>query len=125
MALKASALKSNEAQKKAISREVSLILARLDDELKVAHEQGKSKASVSIPITFAIPYMSNKDAQRIVYYRVLTSLIDREFNVKISLEEDASIFLVSWLTDEEQEDVNIQHALLAKHTLNRKHKDLT
>jgi hypothetical protein len=125
MSLKASALKNNEAQKKAIAREVGLILGRIDDELKVAHEQGKQKAAVSVPITFSIPYMSNKDAQRHVYYRVLVSLIDREFNVKIMLEEDSSMFLVSWLSDEEQEDVAIQHNLLAKHTLNRKQKDLS
>jgi hypothetical protein len=120
MSIKANVLKSSESQKKAIAKEVNCILAHLDDELKVAHEQGKHFVSATVPITFSIPYMSNTDAQRIVYYKVLTSLIDREFNVKVQLEDNATIFHVRWLSDDEEKDIELQHSLLAKHTINKR-----
>jgi hypothetical protein len=120
MSIKANILKSSDAQKKAIAKEVTLILAHLDDELKIAHEQGKHFVAASVPITFSIPYMSNTDAQRIIYYKVLTSLLDREFNVKVQLEDTATIFHVRWLSDDEEKDIELQHSLLAKHTINKR-----
>ena len=116
MSLKASSLKKNEPQTKAIKKEVSSILRQIDDELKVAHESGKHGCTIMVPINFSIPFMKNKDAQRIIYSMILSSLIDREFNPKIELNENASVFHVSWLSDEEQAEINIQNALLAKYT---------
>ena len=117
MSLKANALKNNEAQKKAVSKELNSILPRIDDEIKLAHEQGKDRAIISLPITFAIPYMKNKDAQRIIYYKILTSLLERDFkNIEIDLKKNATLFYVSWLTEEEQNELVLQHTLLAKHT---------
>lgn len=116
MSLKASALKSNDSQKKAIAREVVNILARIDDELKVAHEQGKHSISTFLPITFSVPYMANKDAQRIVYFKILDSLILREYNVEIELKKDATVYHITWLTRDEKEEIDVQNLLLAKHT---------
>jgi hypothetical protein len=115
MSLKASALKSNEAQKKAIAKEAKSILGHIDDELKIAHDQGKHNVSITLPITFSIPYMSNKDAQRNIYHHVLISLLEREFNVKIALNETYTIFHITWLSDSEQKDIELQNALLAKY----------
>jgi peptide subunit release factor RF-3 len=64
--------------------------------------------------------MSNTDAQRIIYYKVLTSLLDREFNVKVQLEDTSSIFHIRWLSDDEEKDIELQHSLLAKHTINKR-----
>jgi hypothetical protein len=123
--LKASALKNNESQKKAISKEVTAILSHIDDELKVAHEQGKSRVLTGVPITFSVPYMTNKDAQRKIYYHILISLIDRGFNAKIEMRADSTIFHITWLTREEQEELAVQHALLAKHTIKSQTGDLS
>lgn len=120
MSLKANALKSNDSQQKTLAREATLILGHIDDELKLAHDQGKHKVSVSVPITFSIPYMANKDAQRIIYYKVLNSLLERDFYVTIQLEDNATIFHVKWLSDEEEKDIDLQHSILAKYTVSSK-----
>lgn len=120
MSLKASTLKSNEAQKKAIMKEVTSILGHIDDELKSVHEQGRHGVSLTVPITFSIPYMSNADAQRSVYYKILTSLLDREFHVKIELADDQSIFHITWLSEEEAKGIELQNALIAKHSTRKK-----
>ena len=116
MSLKASALKSNDAQKKSIGREVTSILTTIDDELKNAHDQGKHSIIVRAPITFSIPYMNNKDAQRMIYYKILTSLIEREFTVELELQKDISMFHITWLNEEELNELELQNALLAKYT---------
>lgn len=116
MSLKAENLKSNESQKKSLAKEVTGILGRIDDELKVGHEQGKHQIIAALPITFSIPYMSNADAQRIIYYRVLTSLLDREFHVKVSLKDTSTLFIITWLSNDELQDIELQTALLAKHS---------
>jgi len=116
MSLKASSLKYNDQQIKAINKEVSLILGHIDDELKVAHEQGKHNISISLPISFSIPYMNNKDSQRSIYYRVLKSLLDREFNSEIELTQNSTIFHITWLSKDEMRDLEVQNAILAKYT---------
>lgn len=116
MSLKANALKSNDAQKKAVAKEVTSILAHIDDELKTVHEQGRHGVSLTVPIVFSIPYMSNADAQRYIYYKILTSLIDRDFHVKIELLDDKSIFHITWLSDDETKEIELQNAVIAKHS---------
>lgn len=116
MSLRANVLKSNESQKKSISKEVKAILGQIDDELKAAHECGRHEIGISVPITFSIPYMSNADAQRIIYYKILASLLEREFNVEIDLRKNATFFQVTWLSNDELAEVELQNTLLAKHT---------
>lgn len=116
MSIKADSLKSNESQKKAIQKELNAILGHIDDQLKVAHDQGKHAVSESLPITFSIPYMRNKDAQRIIYYKVLTSLLERGFNAEFEAKKDVTVFYITWLSKEELDEIEVQNCVLAKHT---------
>jgi hypothetical protein len=118
MSLRADTLKSNEAQKRAINVEVRQILEHIDDKLKIEREDGTHGISVTVPIMFSIPYMSNKNAQRIIYYKILKSLLDRGFEVKIKLEEKKSTFLITWVSAEELAEIEEQNALLAQHMAN-------
>lgn len=117
MSLRADSLKSNQSQKRAVAKEANAILAKMDDELKTAHEVGNHRVALTAPITFAIPYMSNANAQRMIYYKILTSLIERGFNPKIQLESDKTVFHVSWLTDDEEQEIDVQNTLLTKHMI--------
>lgn len=115
MSLRAELLKTNPNKLKAVMKEVTSILARVDDEIKNAYDRDESQVHVSVPITFAVPYMSNKNAQRIVYYKILESLLDRGFQVKILMSQDQTVYMIKWLTDDEEKDVEQQNTLLAKH----------
>ena len=114
MSVKASKLKNNESQKSAINKEANDILGHIDDALKIAHEQGKHKISIPIPIQFSIPYMSNADSQRSIYYKVITSLISRDFNTQIELLDNASILHIKWLSEDEETEIEEQNNLIAK-----------
>lgn len=120
MSLNANVLKSNESQRKAIASEVNNILGRMDDDIKKAHEENKRSVSLTVPIVFSVPYMSNTDAQRVIYYKILISLIDRNFGVKISMGGQKTIFHVKWITEEELKEIEEQNALLAKYTIKDK-----
>lgn len=124
MSLKASALKQNEAQVKSIKRETNLILNRMDDELKAANESGRHQVMIPVPINFSIPYLKNKDAQRVIYYNILTSLIDRGFNPKLELKKDLTMFHITWLSDDEIQEITEQNTLLAKHTKKNHLRDI-
>jgi hypothetical protein len=117
MSLKAASLKHNEAQRRGIKKEVLNILANMDNEIKIAHEQGKNyEVCVSVPITFSIPHMQNKDAQRMIYYEILKSLMERDFIVEIELNKDSTLFYITWLSSEEKTEIELQNNMLAKHT---------
>lgn len=116
MSLTASVLKNNDLQKKAVMKEVNTIISRADSDIKIAHEQGKHNVLITVPVLFQIPYMSVRDAQRIIYYKILQSLLSREFDVKISIRSDVCLFDVTWISSEEQHEIDLQNALLAQYT---------
>ncbi len=117
MSLKASSLKHNDIQKRAIKKEVLSILANMDNDIKSAHEQGKNyEVVIRVPITFSIPHMQNKDAQRVIYYEILKSLLDREFIVELELNKDYTIFYITWMSSEEKLEIEMQNNTLAKYT---------
>ncbi len=116
MSVKASSLKKNSAQLALIKKEVNIILAHLDTELKIARDAGKHNVVITLPITFDIPNMSNADSQRIIYAKIIGSLIDREFIPEIELRQDASILRINWLSADELREMDIQTALIAKYT---------
>lgn len=116
MSLTADSLKSNEEQKKSLARETNYVLSRIDDELKVAHELGKHIIQTTLPITFSIPYMTNTEAQRKIYFAVLASLKNRGFHVKIQLKPNQTLFIITWFSSDELKELELQNALLAKHT---------
>lgn len=117
MSIQASDLKINPNKIKYAMKEVRIILRMIDDDIKIAYDRGECRVSVPVPITFAIPHMSNKDAQRIIYYKILESLIDRGYIVKIGLTLKRTVFLIKWLTENEEHDVELQNTLLRKHQI--------
>lgn len=125
MSLKASVLKVNDSKRKIIKKEVMHILQYIDDEIKKAYDQDKHSVSVSLPIVFSLPHMSNSTAQRIIYYDVLTNLLDREFSVEIDITPDKAIYDITWYNKEERDEINHQMTVLARNTRkNPLNKDL-
>jgi len=114
MSLKAGSLKHNKSQKLQVKKEVTAILGYIDDELRKAHDSGKTEVNLTIPINFSIPYMKNYDAQRKIYYKLLQSLIERDFIPKLDLRKDATLLHVRWWSDEEVQEINLENALIAK-----------
>lgn len=116
MSLTANALKQNPNQKRAIESEVKAILTRVDDELKNAHSMGRHETVCTLPINISIPYMNNADSQRIVYFKVINSLVERGFHPSIELESERTLLFITWLSTDERKDIKYQSDILAKYT---------
>ncbi len=114
--LRASDLKKSDIIKNALTKELSSIYASVDADIKVAYDQGKKYCVCSVPITYNIPFMTCADAQRYIYYHVLKSLLDREFRAEMELKKEATLFHVTWLSKEEEDEIEQQNAILAKYT---------
>lgn len=114
--LKAESLKHNKSQKLQVKKETTDILGYLDEELRKAHDTGKTEVSLTLPINFSIPYMKNMDAQRKIYFKILTSLIDRKFTPKLLLRKDSTLLTIKWWSDEELDEMEVQNALIAKYS---------
>ena len=109
-------LTKNKEQKLHIARITFQILAKIDDELKEAHESGRKSISTTAPITFSIPYMKNKDAQREIYHSILMSLVKRKFHPKMEFKKESTVFHISWLSEKELKEIDAQNNALAKYT---------
>lgn len=116
MSLKADSLKFDPNKNKIIQKEINFILKRIDDEIKSAHERDEYSVQVSVPIIFSIPNISNKKAQRIIYSALLDSLINRGFITTLDLSNDKTIFSITWISEEEKHEINLQNAILAKYS---------
>lgn len=120
MSIKAQALKAADIQIEAINRIVTDILSSMDDEIKIAYEAGRHVVHCSVPIHFDIPYMTNSDAQRQIYVRILRDLKKRGFNVKIIMGDPSVTFVTSWLSDEEHREIEEQMREIADHMVKPK-----
>lgn len=120
MSLKADTLKSNPNKLKLISKELNVILSHIDEEIKSAYDQDKTKLTVTLPITFAIANMSNTSAQRIIYYKILESLLARNYIVKIHMATEQTLLFITWLSEDEEKDIDLQNILIAKHSIQKK-----
>lgn len=109
-------LRNNNLQRRNIIEVVTEIIRRVNDELIVAHREGKHHLLTSIPITFAIPNMSNKDSQRVVYASVISELKNKDYRVWICPKRDNCQLKITWMSPEDEEEVKLQTQLIVKHT---------
>ena len=115
--LKACQLKENSAQTRIIIREVKAILACIYDKIRDAHEADiMNPVRVRVPINFTVVGMKNAEAQRRIYYLILQDLLANEFNAKILMGKDGTIFEISWMSEDEKKQVDYEIEVLAQHT---------
>jgi hypothetical protein len=111
----ANTLRSNESQKSSLAKEVATIIESMNDEILNAHKEGRHKVTVKVPTQFGIPYMEKTDAQRDIYYKILTGLLAANFFVAIDMRKDRTLYEIRWITDKEIAEIDAQNTLLAKH----------
>ena len=96
----AAALSKSGTRSKDVDSVVREQLASIDDRL-LRHERswGRNIVKFSLPVNFVLPGLQKKDAQRIVYAAILRSLLDRGFEVKLTLDEaQHNTLYIAWET---------------------------
>ena len=120
MTCRANSLKSSGIYKAELMQIAKLLIRQVDDEIKTAFDSGKYRVVVSVPVTFQLKYGKNSDAQRIIYHSLLTSLVERDFLVEIDMQQESTLFNISWVSADEEEEIAMQNIVLARHSIQRK-----
>lgn len=114
--IQAYTLKNNNLQKRHLKEEITNIIKRISEELFISHREGKHDIITTIPITFSIANMLNKDSQRIIYASVLDELIKKNYRAWISVTSDVCRLKITWMSPEDELEVKYQTSIIAKHT---------
>ena len=112
----ANALKNNNLQKRQLKEEITNIIRRISEELVIAHKEGKHDIITTIPITFSIANMLNRDSQRVIYASVLDELINKNYRAWINLKSDECRVKITWMSSDDELEMKYQTNLIAKHT---------
>ena len=105
----ASVLKNNNAQRRYVQDYIEGILQTINSNLKDAKIKGDYFIIAELPIIFDIPHVLNRDAQRMVYSKVLDVLKKKNYTTVINYSIDICKIKISWLNPEEER--LIQHQL--------------
>ncbi len=105
-------LKNSSIQKKQIRENVIEIIRKIDDELRVAHREGKHLIITEIPMMFDISNMSNKDAQRAIWSTTIDVLREKKYRVWINYDDVSCRLKITWISDEDELILNHQNQIL-------------
>jgi hypothetical protein len=116
--LRADKLRMNSLQKKTIDSYVKSFLSLIDEKINAAHKAGGcDHIEYTLPIRFDdVPNLENKDSQRKIYAKIIQSLKERGFEVEFTLGDTSARLFVTWLSKAEQDEINYEISLIAKHT---------
>lgn len=112
--LTANDLRINDAQKKSIEREVKSLLSIINDEIKLAFENGNEFAIVNLPPVFhPVSNMSYEDMAKKIYASILMDLKKRDFKILFERNSDRAVLKISWLTEEDLAERQREDEILA------------
>jgi len=116
MVINANSLRNNNIQKRHIKETITEILKRLNQELINTHREGKHFIVTTLPITFDIPNMNNKDTQRLIWSRVLEYLLEKKYRVWINPTNDSCKIKITWINEVDEIDIADQNRIIINHT---------
>jgi hypothetical protein len=109
-------LRNNNLQKRQLKEVITDIIRRISQELVVAHREGQHYVITSVPITYSIPNMLNKDSQRFIWSSIIDELKSKSYRVWISPSKDTCRIKITWMSPDDETEVNHQMNLIVKHT---------
>ncbi len=112
----AKSLRNNNVQKRQIKEILIDILRQIDDELKTAHNEGRYELTTELPILFGITHMSEKSAQRAIWFKVIEYLKNKNYTVSIDPRSDTCILRLTWFSTEDVAEIIHQNNIITLHT---------
>jgi hypothetical protein len=112
----ANSLKNNNLQKRQLKEVITDIIRRINQELIIAHREGKHCIITNIPITFSISNMTNKDSQRVVWSNIIDELKSKSYRIWINPNSNICNVKITWMSPTDESDIENQIKLIVKHT---------
>ena len=114
--ISANILCNSNLQKRQLKEVITDIIKRINQELNDSHKEGKHDIITSIPITYSISNMSNKDSQRFIWSSVIEELINKGYRVWIFPSNDKCKIKITWMINADEIDIKNQLNIIARHT---------
>ena len=111
-------LKRSSEQKELLKKTINEILRSLMDDINTAKKSYRTNVKTTFPITFSIPGLSNKDAQRIVWSSLIKEINEKNYRIKIKPSKDKCVVQITWISSEEETIIRDQMNLIASHVDN-------
>ena len=108
-------LKKSSEQREVLKKETNDILRTLSDDIMKAKQSYQNNVMTTMPITFTIPGLSNKDAQRIIWNSVLKELNEKNYRVRLNPTKNKCWIKIIWISKEEEEIIKEQMNFIASH----------
>lgn len=106
-------LRNNNSSKQMLMAQITDILRSIKEEIRDAFKSGLHEIRVGLPITFALPNMSNADAQRMVWGSVIDALIKKNYRVRLYPKNDKCTLHITWLSNADESEIEHQNKLIA------------
>ncbi len=109
-------LRHNNVQKRQIREYLVDILKRIDEELKTAHQEGRHELITELPIIFGISHMSEKSAQREIWFKVIEYLKNKNYQVVIQPRDDTCLLKLTWFSQKDIAEIKHKITVIDMHT---------
>jgi hypothetical protein len=111
-------LRNNNLQKRQLREIITDIIKRISQELTTSHREGKHFIVTTIPTTFDVANMANRDSQLCVWSNIIDELIAKQYRIWINPKKNACRIKITWMSPEDESEIKCQMQLIAKHTGN-------
>jgi hypothetical protein len=111
-------LRNNNLQKRQLREIITDIIKRISQELTTSHREGKHFIVTTIPTTFDVTNMANRDSQLCVWSNIIDELIAKQYRIWINPKKNACRIKITWMSPEDESEIKCQMQLIAKHTGN-------
>jgi hypothetical protein len=109
-------LRSTNIQKRQIREYTIEILRRINDELKISHNEGKQILVTELPIIFNITNMSENNARREVWFNIIDCLKNKNYRISINPKPDSCVLKITWVGKEDEIDFKHKINVINLHT---------
>lgn len=108
-------LRNNNLQRRQLREIITDVIKRISQELILSHREGCHHIITTIPTTFDVANMSNKDSQRYIWANIIDELLTKHYRVWISPKKNACRIKITWMSPEDESEIKHQTNIIAKH----------
>ena len=98
-----------------IEQNIKTILKTFQCEIIEAGKNGYTYVVVEVPTNFNIVGISNKNAQTIIYHRLITECENLGFNIKLSMSAACVSYCIRWDIKQDSSNLNEMRHIIASH----------
>ena len=109
-------LRNNNLQKRQLREIITDIIKRISQELITAHREGKHYVITTIPTTFDVANMANRDSQLCIWANIIDELIAKHYRIWINPKKNVCRIKITWMSPEDESEIKYQMQLIAKHS---------